>query len=336
MPNDKLWEYERDGITQSFLKSFQLCREQTRLRYIEGWTSRTQTLPLEFGNAFQWVLCEVYRVKGRKKIPSTKSLGLIVEAYDVQWVSENPKTTTAQRELHERVLGLVAAVLPVYVKTFDGDWTGVYTLLENAPEPPVAWHGLEHNFSVVGPDGIPRRGSFDGVFEDRKGRLWLFETKTKGQIDEDLIFSILEFDFQVWFYLSALRLESGRTPAGVVYNVVRRPGQRILKDEPLEKYLYRVRADVVKPDRQDHYFKRWALPITSTQLTRWDRYVLDPLLREVKTWSKSLTTQRPRHWMNAEALTTAYGRSDLFDAIVANDYSALYQRDTVFKELSEK
>src|SRR5690242_4235378 len=56
-----LWKLYEDGVSSSFLNSFLTCMEQTRLSYIEGWSSRTTPMAFEFGTCCHWVLEQAYQ-----------------------------------------------------------------------------------------------------------------------------------------------------------------------------------------------------------------------------------------------------------------------------------
>ena len=55
-----LWSPYKEGITQSFLHSFLKCKEQTRLRYLEGWRKEggDGTSAKEYGNVCHYVASE--------------------------------------------------------------------------------------------------------------------------------------------------------------------------------------------------------------------------------------------------------------------------------------
>ncbi len=330
-----MWDFECDGVTQSFLKLFQLCKEQTRLRYCEGWTSRKKSFAIEFGEGFQLCLCDLYSLVD---LPAHVDILTSVEVYSSAWTKETPRPTQAALVQHTLVCGMLSVVLEQYCAVYDGDWTGKYTQLKSSVAKPSEWLGLESRFKVFVAPGLCvnstyLQGSFDGIFEDKAGNVFLLETKTKGQINEQQIQDLLPFDFQVLFYLTALSIELGRHPKGVVYNVVRRPGLRQKKDEPMEAFLDRIIKDIETPERCAHYFHRWECRISKRELEKWQKEVLWPLMADAETWANDNTYQ---HYPNYEALVTKYGKADLYDLIVHGDTSALYKRKVVFNELEER
>ena len=59
-PNKPLWKLE-DGITYSGLSTWEQCREQFSLQWIDGLTSRKVSIPLEFGSIIHYALENQFR-----------------------------------------------------------------------------------------------------------------------------------------------------------------------------------------------------------------------------------------------------------------------------------
>jgi len=315
-PNNK-WDPYRDGISQSALSLFRSCKEQFRLAYVEGWASNNTSLPLEYGSCFHWILSEIY---GLSHAPSPEERDHFLDRYKELWNREHPIVSSKQTEMQELVYAVVEVVLDVYTRVFEGDWTGKYRGIDVTTVTPVKWVGLEKEFLVpikfsANYSAIPIKGIFDGVFEDKYGSIWLFETKTKSYIDEEFISDTLHLNLQTMLYLTALEKIYDKTPAGVLYNVCRRPGQRLLKEDTLTDYVGRVRKDVSNAKRYEHYFKRYEMRLTKGELADWKRKTLRPLLKEVAMWWDG----KVPHYLNDDALSTKYGRADLYDLIVHGD-----------------
>jgi hypothetical protein len=331
--SSKGWRMERDGVSQSLIHSFINNRADCHLKYKELWTPKSAPLYREFGSCMQWLLTECYRLGG---MPAEKYCGLLLAKYHKVWVEENPVATTKHCETQNFVEGMAAVVLRQYLKRWDGDFTGRKYTQRNSTVTPVKWHKLEGIFKVlfgaskeIG--SIQLRGSFDGVFEDRKEKLWLLETKCLSMIDEEGIQDLLPQDIQVMFYLTAIYLLYGKKPAGVLYNVVRRPGLRQRVKENLPEFLNRIAKDVADSKRQSHYFKRWEMAISWDEVVAWQQKFLIPVLTELWLWDKNKLAT----YLNSDQLITKYGRCDMFLPLVKKEFSQHFQRKHVFNELVE-
>lgn len=325
-----LWDFWRDGVTQSFLSSFGRCREQTRLAYIEGWTQRGVSEALEFGNVFHYALADFYH--GKPKVPTDKRIAEILHVYREEWERERKVIASTEEEALHKVFALAEPTLRAYVDRWSGDWGDKYKLGCDTVRP-KKWLAAESVFRVpyIFPDGRQTflNGMFDGVFEDARGGIWLLETKTKSRIDEEGISAILPLDRQVNIYLHALREMYGPKVRGVLYNVVRRPGNRLGKTETIAAFAQRIAEDIKKELGSGHYFIRWEMRLSKKESEVWLRECLDKELADVRAWWEGT---RP-HYMNPDALFTVYGRADMFAPIVHGDYSGHFKRDKAFNEL---
>ncbi len=238
----------------------------------------------------------------------------------------------SQLTVQEECYMIADSLLRGYLQRYQGDWTGKYSF-SNPTVKPDKWLGLEDQFKFDYrfEDGlvVPIRGMFDGVFTAKQGTTWLFETKFLSRVDEEGLEDLLPFNLQVMLYLTALYERSGDKPAGVLYNVVRRPGLRQKKNESLREFSDRILEDVV--GRPDHYFIRWDMTITQGELANWRRTFLDPVMREIRDWAEGTG----RHYANPDALITKYGRSDFYELIVRNNPAVYYKRAAPFNELED-
>lgn len=334
----KGWTFERDGISQGFIHYFLACREQTRLKYKEMWNSYYEPLYREFGSCFHWLLGQIY---GKHKIPqNAPAVKRMLAQYHTLWKKENPKPNQARLNQQDLVYGLAEKVLPAYLKRYNGDFGGKYKMGYNVIRP-VNWiaseklwkvnYEVDNNNTIDPLFNVLIRGRFDQVFEDKKKKLWLFETKCLSVISEDNIIALLPEDIQCLLYLLAIKLIYKRKPAGVLYNIVRRPGLRQGKTETLQQLLTRVEKDVTSPARQDHYFKRIEMVIDWSEIEAWQENFLNPILQEIQDWDKG----NVRHWPNPDALSSKYGRCELFSLITQKDTTQYYKRKTVFNELQD-
>ena len=327
-----LWNFWDDGCTQSLIRVWAQCKEQARLKYVEGWSRRGGSLALEFGSCVHWVLSQICGTA--KKAPGKRKILNTLAKYELLWKEQAGIRTQKTDTDFERVLGLAEALLPRYVERWAGDWTGKYKP-KNPTVAPKKWLQLEGRFKVpfMLDDGEQTflQGMFDGVFEDKKGRLWLFETKTKSVIERELIEDTLQFDIQVLLYLWALREVYGRTPHGVLYNVIRRPGLRQGNNEKLADFFERCRMDVEDVKRTDHYFIRWELAVEKSEIDAFEHDYLRPMLEQMRDWWDGTGP----HYMNPDALTCKYGKVDMYEPIVHGNFRSLRKRKVVFPELAD-
>lgn len=342
-----LWNFYAHGVTSSLLNAFLICREQTRLAYVLGLGSRFTPLAMEFGTCCHWVLEQVYHemeyrslVDGRDMRPEA-----LVREYEQKWLAETPAPTQAQLENQEKIYGMAEIVLPEYFRRWDGDFTGKYSHGSETTRP-AKWLSLEEIFNVPYqyPDGltVPIRGRRDGVFVDGRGAVWVFDTKCRSVINDEDAMDTLPFDLQQMLYLwvtceqaktTGLRKEIGcetskAFPSGVVMNIIRRPGQRWLKDDTLSSFLDRVRADV-SPKKYDHYFIRYQMSIGVEEVLLWKKTSFDPIMREIRGWWEG----KVPHYMNPNGLVTKYGRCQYFLPITKGDFSGCFKREKIFPEL---
>lgn len=328
-----LWQFWSDGISSSFLYNFMNCLEQTRLMYVEGWGSRTTPLAMEFGSCMHWVFEQVYGTK-QATLPNAQELVDLVSQYEKLWLRNVPMPIPRQLENQELVYGMADAVLPYYFARWEGDFTGTYRWHNNTTAP-VEWHSLEEVFKLpyTFPDGRQTvlRGKRDGVFIDRRGKFWVFDTKCRSVINHDDALETLHMDIQQMLYLYVTAIELKQMPAGVIMNIVRRPGQRRGQGEELPPFLGRIRKDVSNPKRFDHYFIRYEMTIDRNELIEWKKNQLDPIMTAVRLWWEGKTP----HYMNPNALVTKYGHCSLYAPIVRNEYSMCYRREHAFNELTE-
>jgi hypothetical protein len=328
-----LWNFWKDGVSSSFLSYFNTCLEQTRLCYVEGWSSRSVPLAFEFGTCMHWVFEQVYGTV-RTKPPSEDECRYWVSEYQKVWMKTIPYPTAKQLEQQELVYGMAEAVLPYYFTRWEGDFTGTYRWHNNTTAP-VQWHSLEETFKYpyTFPDGKQTvlRGKRDGVFVDRRGKYWVFDTKCRSVINHDDALETLPFDTQQMLYLYATAMELKKMPAGVIMNIVRRPGQRRGDGEELPPFLGRIRKDVSNPKRYDHYFVRYEMVVGRDELLEWKKNQLDPMMQTVRMWWEG----KLPHYLREQHLITKYGHCSMYAPIVRKEFAQCYKRQYAFNELTE-
>jgi len=303
-PPKSVWKGpQEDGITQSLLSRFLVCRERFRLLVVAG----LQPTPefnhrLEFGN--MWHLCE-------ENHACQPAEGMNV-TWDIElkdYAKNLCKQYPLQQEQIQHWYDVCKIQFPVYLDYWSKRKSRKHQecLLQ------------EETFSVPYklPSGctVKLRGKWDGVSLVGKGRgagIYLNEHKTKGDVKEEQIKRQLQFDLQTMLYLVALT--SGRATyhgsreiqigkgqwlpsdvKGVIYNVVRRPlaggKHSIRRLKPTKKNpagesaeAFYGRLGKLIAEEPEWYFMRWQVEVTPADLERFKREFLNPALEQLCVW----------------------------------------------------
>jgi len=314
----------RDGVTFSILSQFRRCREMARLS-LKGITSIGQSGSMVFGNIAHATLQTVYGANAVVKRPPNPNRVLAeLRTVESLWKEDNPRADRDALESLEFTMILSEAIMPFYFQYWKDDFAK------------VKWIAAEKEFKlpihVQSPhregmkDIIPVRGKMDANFERGKD-LWLFETKTKSQIEDDVIADMLPHELQVNLYMWAMRRIYKRDPKGVRYNLIRRPQLRIRKAETVAEFARRCVADVKA--RPDFYFIRLDMQVTHQDLVKFELEFQDLLEDFVGWWYGG------PHYKNSDECRNKYGRCHFLPICGRKDYATFYRRDRVFRELEE-
>ena len=335
-----LWDWTLHGVTQTSLTQWLNCREQFSLGYIEGWTPRGFSVPLEFGNLIHLML----QHQVGSSLPE-KTARKVCKDYEAARKPQLRGTDDYQQM--QKTIVAAEALFPRYVRFWTKD------------DLKQKWIGREKVFKVEHKFGYSRgkflntkwipdyyqetqkvllNGMRDGEYRTLKGKLGLFETKTKGSIDDMAIHSGLRADLQTMFYMWSLYLETGEWPTECLYNVIRRPGLIYNpKKETLQQYGQRIGKDI--DERPEYYFRRWHVTVLQQDLEAFIRTVLDPALRLMFQWWESIAEnpldrfQSPYHFVNLAGLSNKYGRAPLYELMILNRRESYFRRSSLFPEL---
>ena len=348
--NKPLWDFDRDGVTYTILSRLRSCKERARLSYVEGWSETGLQAALEFGSAFHACLenplsppekitkqYQEQRIKDKVLFPNQymefEVLMSLVEATVIAY-RERYKQEDKKRNfiLHEEAFS-VQYPLTLQPYSFSNEY---FTYKQGS----VA-AGMQN----VRP--VRLQGRWDGVFRDEKGKLWLFETKTKSDIDSEGINRTLSKDLQTMLYVVALELHLKEPVAGVVYNVIKRPQYRLGKKENLVTFSRRVRKlllDNVRSSRENsNVFLRWTHTLQPGDKELWCKHTLDPLLTQVALWWDSIKGNPFNPWGSPFHNETPFGvydplgsgrRGDFFTLLTGGGTSGLTRREMASPELA--
>lgn len=319
------YDPKRDGVTFSLLTKWKNCRERARL-HLQGWSTNRVSLSSIFGTVIHAVLERLYgdiQLKRLTTVPNAKQVGRHLTAIEKEWRKENPKATTETLQDLEIAMMLAEVIVPIYFKWWHKDLTT------------IKWQAIEHQFSLPVPQhNTFVRGKMDGRFistasKSRKSNL--FETKTKsrlGEAGESNLTEMLGFELQVNLYLGAIAAVDGEAPGGLLYNIIRRPNLQRKKAETFAQFQRRVANDVAA--RPEHYFIRMRMNVDARELAREGREQA-VMVEDFIRWYRG----EVGHYKNSDHCENKYGTCEFLRACSSGDFTGLYKRPTVFRELEE-
>jgi hypothetical protein len=138
---------------------------------------------------------------------------VLLRGYDARWLNEGIEVVT--------VNGVPAVEVP-----FEGDLRNPQT------------SGVSRTFR--------RGGKIDAIVRSPDGQIWVLEHKTSAEdiLPGSVYYQRLTLDPQCSMYLQGAR-DLGFEPAGVIYDVIGKPGQKPLRATPLEARKY-LKSDPTK------------------------------------------------------------------------------------------
>ncbi len=272
---EKVWEpysIER-GVSQSMILRWMRCKQECKY-YVEGWRKPGLSVAPWFGDYWHdisRIMYDSFRKGEFKGAPDEETRGKILSEASKTLMKTAKGCSSPEAMQDAEIMCIWAEVLlPAYCEHWADDFKqGV-------------WFGLESEFDVTW-NGYRLKGRRDGLRwvkpkakgTGRKKGLWLLESKTKGRIEEGTLMDALDFDFQNEYYLtgSEVELAGEHELKGVIYNIVRRPNQKVTKkDKTLKDYGLRIAADIEK--RPDHYFMRFECPYSKKERNRFKTELL--------------------------------------------------------------
>lgn len=332
---------EVDGITQSLLSRFLVCRERFRVYAIEGLQPHKGFIPvIEYGQ--MWHACE-------EALAAGDSWQNALKLYCAQLMPKYRDNPNDQKAI-VKWYNVCLKQFPVYIEYWEThkdvrDRTPIYQ---------------EKTFKI--PYELPSgrvvllRGKWDSVDLIGKGKsagVYLQENKTKGMIDSEYLSRQLTFDMQTMMYLIALGQDKG-LPAkikGVRYNVIRRPlsgGKGTIRQRQPTKSNPSGESESEFYDRLAEYFieepeewfYRWKVEITEGDIELFKQQFFHPCLEQLCLWYDSVTGKSKNHQYLHYRLP--YGvfnpllegkGTDLDEYLNSGSSVGLQQVETLFEEL---
>ena len=324
-PEYRPWALE-DGVTQGFLEKFMCCPQKCRMSMVDGWTKDKTSDALIFGDLVHGVFDKLYTEfrDHPKGFDPVLQVALFLGESDRNWRNSHNRATAIQVQQWEECMLSAEVLLPLYCQHWRKDFSD------------VEWVSLEEKFDVPfpiktyeGPRSIRIRGKLDGNMRIRK-KLWLFETKTKSQVDDNTIIDCLPIDLQVNTYSWADREMYGELPHGVKYNVLRRPLLRMGKKETYPEFRKRMHNDIVS--RPDWYFNRYELQLDVDEHDATVRNTHNILL-DVYDWAR---WGRGHQYYNPSYCSGKYGTCEYLGICSRNDCAGLVKKTCAYPELDSE
>lgn len=325
------YDPERDGVTYSLLDKFKSCREFARLA-LQGWTGKFPSFALTYGGLMHHILREGYErvlIHQDRRVPTTQDVMRWLTETGELWYRENPTKTDVAVQIFEESLLKAGVILPSYFKYWQTDFTE------------RMWMDVENEFripfGVTFPSGkkvtVQLRGKTDGLFTKPKSKrnpkgARVFETKTRTTIDEQELVDTMPFNLQTGIYILAAQHITKRMPAEVEMNLIRKIALRQGKNESLEAYERRMRADVQA--RPDWYFVRMSMAVDPEDVDRM-RGEVNALIADFLMWWYG----ELGHYKNDKSCYLYHRPCDMIRICGHNDTSGVFKRRTVFSELED-
>lgn len=192
------------------------------------------------------------------------------------------------------------------------------------------------------------RGRIDEVIQMSDGSIWIQENKTKSRIDISVLQDTIPENIQVMFYAVAASILYGKPIKGVIYNVIRKPGQRQRQKESDEDFVARIGKEIA--DNPSYYFYRLAYSFPPGAIEKWKREELIPLLYQVYIWWRSIEKNPTKPWEDEKGNINPFhgrksfgiydpmsnGKGEFFDLIVHGRKSNLIVDFEMFPELQDE
>lgn len=285
---ESLWKGpEVDGITQSMISRWLCCRERFRIETIEGLKIKDRfNSRLEFGN--MWHKCE-------EVLSSGGDWKAALKTYCVSLV----KKYRNDQEQIDKWFNVMLVQFPVYLdfwKKHPDTITGKALMQE---------HSFRVPYLLPSNRVVALRGKWDTVdLLQEKGikGIYVQDHKTKGDINQEMLFRQLQFDLQTMTYVIAadrhikingsLAKEAGNIPVrGIRYNVIRRPlsggrgtikqleGSKNRKPETKKEYFLRLQQYFI--DEPEYWFMKWKIEISEKDIETFKIQTLNPVLENI-------------------------------------------------------
>lgn len=317
LPKTIVYDPYRIGVTQSLIGTWMNCREAAR-NHLNRIRPKKPNESFLFGSYVHHL--HEYFIKDIETATNFSSREVVqkwVQTYLMKFRTSYKEIKEFKAEEIERNLTTASILFENYILHYSKDYKKKH------------WVDAEHTFEASFDIGVKKpiilRGQMDGIFE--QDGLWILETKTKSRMNEDTLMDMLSQDFQSFFYLTALKAITGKTPKGVLYNILRKPGLRQGKKETKENFRNRLIETISK--ESDHYFVQYEIRVAESHIRDFENK-LKVILREFVRWWENGDAY---HFNNLEYCENKYGACP-FLALCSQGNQNMYKiLDHYFTEL---
>ncbi len=168
-------------------------------------------------------------------------------------------------------------------------------------------------------------GKVDGICS-KDGETWLVEYKTASTISQQYI-SRLALDGQVTTYMHAMQKVLGRSIAGVIYRVIRKPSIRRGQAETAEQYCSRLEAEY--KSRPEFYYVEQLLYRNPDDIRAFEQELWDITQRMLWDRQQGIC-------LHNTARCTDYGQCDYMPICKGDQWQQLYEYCEPHQELSNR
>ena len=332
------WDLTKHGVSQSLLQKFIVCRDRFHIATARALRSTDRKEAMEYGSIFHkliewgaemgksWTMIKMERRLNeyiRKNQPTDQSILLarIALAQFRHYQAANSKLPAYKYIAQE----------PVFAEE--------YTL-------PACSHSTEAYTMHIPRTKVLLRGRIDEVLEV-DGNLWLQENKTKAQINIEVLKDTIPENLQVMFYATAAGIKYKRPVKGIIYNVIRKPGQRQRKTESDADFVKRISGEV--ESNPSHYFYRIAYSFPRGAVKKWQKEELEPLLYQLYIWWSSIKANPLQPWVDDAGNANPFhgrrsfgvydpmsnGKGEFFDLLIHGSKRGLVVDNEFFPELQD-
>ncbi len=253
-------------LTDSRLRAFRRCPREEQIKYQLGYRARSEDEALRFGSLMHLALEAWWRASDDRleaalaQIVSddpfeTAKADALMRGYHARWCDERYETIAVE---HPFRLPLINPATGAVSRTWD------------------------------------LAGKVDALARAADGRAYVVEHKTTSQDcgPGSAYLARLRLDSQVSMYLRAAR-ELGHDPAGVLYDVIKKPGLRPLKATPVESRKYTKQGALYANQRDtdetpDEYHARLVESIAENPEKYYQRATVVRLAAEVEEYEREL------------------------------------------------
>lgn len=335
----KGWSLFTHGVSQSLLQKFTVCRDRYHKHACLGLKSTDRKEAMEYGTIFHKLIEEGARMGDKySRLKLVTIMNEYIKAY-------HPSTESM-------LLAKIALMQYHKYKEWENNKPKYrYIAQEPVFKEPIILPATNFNPCPEIQINIPKteifiRGRIDEVI-DINGDLWLQENKTKSRIDLSLIQDTVPENIQVMFYAVAASIKYKRPVKGIIYNVIRKPGQKQRQKESDNDFIERIGKEI--ESNPGYYFYRLAYAFPKGAVDKWKREELIPLLYQVYIWWRSIEKNPNNPWVDEEGNINPFhgrksfgiydpmvtGKGEFFDLIIYGRKTNLVEDFEMFPELSE-